>query len=497
MMEEIIQEREIHLSDYLVVLLKRKTVITVFFMITVSMTLLFTFLATPVYQSTARMIIDKESGSSPITGQRMDFENYQDHVMTFNTHFKLIKSQPVIDKVIDTLSLDQEKETLEISSIKQVLKQLKANVKLLLKIEETEPTPHEKHLALLESVQEKIDITQERDTRLLIIQVNDTEPAMAADMANAVSEKYIEFNLANKMASSQQTLEWLNNELYSLRKKLEDAEKAFFEYKQEHKLFSVAGKQKVTEQKIMEFNNRYLETRNLRVELDARINELTATRRGEGNLANVRSLVDNPIIETIYKKIVELELELNGQLKVFKESHPKILQLKGELEESRSRLGGEIQKELDNLKSERKVLAAREQTLEKTISEFETDALDSSSKELAYTIFQRNVDTSQNLYDMMVSRVKESNILQTSDTSNIRVVEKAAVPVTPVSPNKKRNFLLSIVLGLFGGIGLAFFLEYLDQTLRTEDEIRNEFGLPVLSVIPLADQAQATYGGKS
>ena len=496
-MEEMIQEREIHLSDYLVVLLKRKAVITAFFTITVSMTLLFSFLATPVFQSTARIVIDKESSSSPITGQRMDFENYQDHLMTFNTHFKLITSQPVMDQVIESLSLDRETNDLETSFFKKTVKQLKSNIKLLIKHEETESTPHEKYLSLLETVQGKITVSQERDTRLLAIQVKDTDAVLAADMANAVSEKYIQFNMANKMASSQQTLEWLNNELYSLRKKLEDAEKAFFEYKQDHKLFSVAGKQKVTEQKIMEFNNRYLESRNQRVELDAKINELTATRQGAGNLSNIRSLVDNPIIDTIYKKILELELELTGQSKIFKGGHPKILQLKSELEESRIRLNAEIQKELDNLKSERKVIAAREQTLEKTISEFESDALDASSKELAYTILQRNVATSQNLYDMMVSRVKESNILQTSDTSNIRVVEKAVVQVAPVSPNKKRNLLLGIVLGLFGGIGLAFFLEYLDQTLNTEDDIRNGFNLPVLSVIPLADQSHAAYGGKS
>jgi len=227
-MEEIIQEPEIHLSDYLVVLLKRKAVITAFFVITVSMTLLFTFLATPVYRSTSRMIIDKESSSSPITGQRTEFENYQDNVMTFNTHFKLISSQPVMDLVIDTLSLDRETEALEISSVKQVIKQLKTNIKLLLKIEKTEATPNEKHLSLVKAVQEKVTLIQERDTRLLAIQVDDINPNQAADMANAVCEKYIQFNLANKMASSQQTLEWLNNELYTLRKKLEDAEKAFF-----------------------------------------------------------------------------------------------------------------------------------------------------------------------------------------------------------------------------------------------------------------------------
>ncbi|WP_413907418.1 GumC family protein [Desulfobacula sp.] len=201
-------------------------------------------------------------------------------------------------------------------------------------------------------------------------------------------------------------------------------------------------------------------------------------------MANVRSLIENPIIDTIYGKIVDLELELTRLSKTFKSKHPKILQINSELTRSRKRLDQEIQKEFENLKSERKVLVAREKTLEKTVSEFESDALDSSTKELKYTILQRNVTTSQNLYDLMVSRVKESNILQTSDTSNIRLVEKAVIPIAPVSPNKKRNLLLSMIVGIICGAGLAFFLEYLDQTVRTEEDIALHFNIPVLSVIP-------------
>jgi uncharacterized protein involved in exopolysaccharide biosynthesis len=189
-------------------------------------------------------------------------------------------------------------------------------------------------------------------------------------------------------------------------------------------------------------------------------------------------------------------LEYSRLSKIYKDQHPKILQLQSELSKSRSRLTEEIKKELSNLKSERKVLLAREQNLEKTIAGFETDALNTSSKALKYSILKRNVDSNQNLYDLMLSRVKESNILQTSDTSNIRVVEKAMVPVRPVSPNKKRNLLLGAVLGLFGGIGLAFFLEYLDQTVRTEEDITSHFKLPVLSVIPEADRSE-THGASS
>ncbi|MBA3009313.1 MAG: GumC family protein [Proteobacteria bacterium] len=488
-MEEAIQEREIHLSDYFMVMLKRKALVIAFFVITVSVTMLFTFLSTPVYQSTAKLIIDKETASSPITGERTDYENYMSQTMTFNTHFKLIQSLPVINKVIETLKLDEE-QALEVNPLKEIIRQFKANIKLLLKLESKTQSPNEKRQNLIATIQEKITINQIRDTRLLTIEVKDKNQILAADMANTLAASYIEFNLANKMESSTQTLEWLNNELYELRKKLEDAEKVFFEYKQQNKVFSITGKQKMAEQKIEEFNNKYLEARNNRLVLDAKLNELSSNLRGTKEIANVRSLVDNPMIDTIYRKIVDLELELTRQSKIFKPLHPKVVQLKGELEKSRISLSEEIKKELANLKSERKVLVAREQALEKTISEFESDALDTSSKELKFTILQRNVNTSQNLYDLMVSRVKESNILQTSDTSNIRLVEPAMVPVDPVSPKKRRNLLLSIVLGIFGGVGLAFFVEYLDQTVRTEDDIHTHFNLSVLSVIPEADSSE-------
>jgi len=278
-----------------------------------------------------------------------------------------------------------------------------------------------------------------------------------------------------------------------LRKKLEIDERNFFEYKQQNKVFSIEGKQKLAERKIQEFNNRYLETRNKRLELDAKINELSKNIKGIKGVANVRSLINNPMIENIYAKMVDLEIEMTRLSKIFKSKHPKIVQAKSELDKTEKRLALEIQKERKNLKSQRKVLSAREATLEKTISEFESDALDTSGKELKFTILQRNMTTSQNLYDLMVSRVKESNILQTSSSSNIRMVETAQKPSSPVSPNKKRNLLLGIVLGLFAGIGLAFFFEYLDQTIRTEEDIQNHLNLPVFSVIPKADKS-VSYG---
>ncbi len=115
---------------------------------------------------------------------------------------------------------------------------------------------------------------QVRDTRLLNIAVRDKDPELAAAMADTLVEMFMQFNLGNKMEASRQTLEWLNNELYDLRTKLEEDERKFFEYKQENMVFSIEGKQQQAEHKIQEFNQRYLETRNRRMELDAKINAL-------------------------------------------------------------------------------------------------------------------------------------------------------------------------------------------------------------------------------
>lgn len=230
-MEEEISEKEIHLSDYYMVLLKHKALIISFFVITVSITALVTFLMTPVYQSSAKLIIDKESSSSPITGERTNYEDYMSHSMTFNTHFKLITSDPVIESLINTLELDKEgEEDLGVNPVTQVIQQFKDNVKLLLQMEKKDLSPHEKQLALMETVKEKISIDQIRDTRLLTVTVKDKNPGLAADMANTLANKYIEFNLSNKIESSKQTLGWLNNELYEMRKNLEQSEKEFFDY---------------------------------------------------------------------------------------------------------------------------------------------------------------------------------------------------------------------------------------------------------------------------
>ena len=235
------------------------------------------------------------------------------------------------------------------------------------------------------------------------------------------------------------------------------------------------------------------------MELDVKISELERHLNSPQGLAKVRFLLNSSFIEELYSRINTLEFEYAKMSRVYKSKHPKVVEVVKELSSSRKRLDEELLKELTNFRSRRTVLKAREAALEKTVGEFEQDALDSSTKELQYTILQRNVTTSQSLYDVMLSRIKASDVLKTSDTSNIRIVERATAAASPISPNKKRKFFMGIIMGLVGGGALAFFLEYLDQSLRSEEDVQSYLNLPVLSVIPEADKSSGygyTYGAK-
>ncbi|MBI9085351.1 MAG: GumC family protein [Desulfobacterales bacterium] len=490
-------EETIHLAEYWHVLVKHKAVVISALVITVTLTMLFTFLIAPVYRATVTMVIDKEKSTSSLTGERTDFESYVSQSLTFNTHFKLITSRPVIDRVVDKLDLDRldREKGLDTGFVNQVKAQIRENLRLLLGREEEILSPQDLRSRLVEKIQEKVDIENVRDTRLLRVRVEDVDPVLAARMANALAAAYIGFNNANRLESSQNTMAWMTDQLYEMKKKLEDAEQSFLDFKQKEKLFSIQGKQKMITQKIEEFSDAYLAARNKRLELDAKLEKLDALAASGDITAPGRSILNNPLIENLYSQLINAEVELNKLSKVYKHKHPKVLQINSLVDDTRRKLKEEFKKEQESLRMERSVLFSREKVMENTISDFEGDAMDTNRNALQYAILNRNVETYQKLYDILLAKIRESNVEDNQVASNIRIADAAAAPIDPVKPKKKLNLLLSLIVGLMTGIGLAFLIEYMDRSLRTEEDIQKYLGLPVLSVIPDAGDPKTAEDG--
>ncbi len=487
-----IEERDqaIDLAQYYYIIIKHKWLIIMTAILVISITIYFTARMRPVYQATVTIVVDTEN-KSPISNIN-NYSNYLTEMIAFKTHVELIKSRSVIEKVIKKLRFDKVKKVpdLEVHPLRKILSYYKKNLHLLIYGEEKVLTPEEKKVALINQIRGKIKIKEIKDTRLLKIYIEDNNPERAKEIANILAETYIEFNRENKLQYSQNTLQWMTDQLYDLQKKLEATETEFLAYKQKEKLFSVEGRQELISKKITDFNDEYLKTRNERMVLDAKLEQLKKLRKkyGKRNLLHIRSLIENSVIDNLYNQLIDLEVELSRLGKIYKSKHPKLVQISTKIVNTRRKISDEIQKELLNMKAKRALLLTREKVLQKTISDFENEALDINKKELKYMIYQRNMETTQKLYDALLSKLKESNISSNIDVSNIRITEMATTPIAPIRPDKRRNILLGIAFGILAGIGLAFFQEYLDQTIRTEEDIQKFLGLPVLTVVPKADR---------
>lgn len=492
--DETIDLSERNLYEYYEILYKHRWTIIPIFLIIVTLVMILTFLTTPVYQATATLVIDKEQTVSPLTGERMDYESYLSQSMTFKTHFKLIKSREVMLKLIRKLELDQvrEKQGMETRPWKILLARFKKNLSLILAREEEMLTIEDMQERLIIALQQKITIEEVRDTRLLNINVKDNNPELAREIANTVAAVYIEFDITNRLKYSKNTVSWMGDQLYEIKKKLEDAEQEFLEFKQAEKIFSIEGRQNIISQKIEEFNDTYIEARNSRLEIGAKLTELERSVSEKDSLIYARTLVGNSLIERLYSQLLEQEVELSRLSQVYKSSHPKMEQINTKKANILEKLEQEISREIEGMQAAREVLIVREKVLLDTITDFEKEAMDINAKELRYVILQRNVQTNQKLYETLLSKVKETNVTGSGYSSNIRITGEAVTPSNPILPKKKMNLLLSIIFGLMVGVGISFLLEYMDQTLRTEEDIEKYLNLPVLSVVPVGDLSNET-----
>lgn len=483
------KDQSAHLTEYIYILTKHRLLIIVSCLTMVTLTIVFTFRMKPVYRTTTTIVIEKQQRTSPITGERSDFESYVSESLTFNTHFKLITLRSVLEQVIKDLKLYREKE-LEVSFIKKLLGQFKKNIRLLLGLEEKLLSPQEIREQVIKALQEKIDIEEVRDTRLLKVNVEDHDPVMARDIANSLAQAYVDFDINNRTKSSQNTLIWLTDHLYEMKKKLEDAEEDFLSYKQNVNLISIEENQKIITQKITEFNDAYIRARNRRMELDAKLAQIEQVLKSSEDISHLRSLIASQFINDFYSQLMNAEVELSHITKVYKLKHPKVLQIKSKINDVRKKIHQEIRKELDNLMAEKAVMQAKETVLKKTMADFENEAIETNRNELKFTILKRNVEMNQNLYDALLGRLKEADVTAKINISNIRITDKAVLPNAPVRPNKLMNIILSIIFGLMTGIGVSFLWEYFDRTLCTEDDIQRYLNLPVLSVVPFVDQIE-------
>lgn len=373
------QLKDVTIKDYLVILKRRIWVILACFIFVVVWFTLQTYKKVPLYQATAKVLIERN----------------QPYV------------SPVQQVYAPATWIDREYVQSQINILTSRSMAKKVVEKLIASGDTTWVGVKEPEIYFLQGA--SVSIAQ--GTQMINIGYVQTDPIKAAKFANALTNTYIQQDMEKRTEVSKSATGWLEKELISVKKKLEQSDDNLNQYMLKNTIVSVPDIEK----------------------------------RTQGGL------------DALKTEKTSIENELAELSKRYKSKHPKIVALNTRLESVNKGIDDETKK-----------------------------LLDLNEKMIQYNALKREVESDKSLYESLLKRTKETEVTKELETTNIRIIDLATVPKAPFTPNRKRDIQMGVMLGILVGVGLAFFLEYLDSTIKTAEDIELYVKLPFLGYVPTA-----------
>jgi succinoglycan biosynthesis transport protein ExoP len=467
--------RDVHLLDYVLVLRKHQWMIIFFLLAVVTIVTIATFRMQPVYEATARVEVDRDSPNAfrfNEADQGDDYVDLEDYIVTQS---KILQSETLAMQTVKSMGLDR-------------LSEFGGNAG-----KPERPAPEGSDASLrrppaLGAFLGSLNVKRVPNSRLLDVTFETTDPVLAARIVNAHLNNFIEQNFRSRFEAATQASNWMAGQLNEMKIKVENAEDARLEYERENQIWTIDEKSDISTQKLSELEKQLTDAEGDRINKEA-VYQLAQS----GNYDAIAAVRESAVIQDILKQQTALSAQYADAVNQYGPKFPKVLRIQAQLKDLDELLGREKVNIGNQVEAEYRGARQRELLLKDALDEQREEVNKTAEKLVQYSILKREADTNKQLYDGMLQKLKEAGITAGLRSSNIRIVDPALIPSYPSRPNKSRNVLLSIMVGLLGGIGLALLREYLDNTVKTPDDIETLAHLPSLAVVP----ALANSSGKS
>jgi len=475
------EEKEINLRDYWKVIRKRQWTIIAFFLIVVITTAIGTFTMKPIYRGTTTIQINKENPQivdfkEIFAVNTMDMDYYQ-------TQYKILETRSLAKRIIQNLKLPEHPEFLPkpetpfqkwksniLNSISGLFTSSNPN---------KDPTESEKETAFVNQFLKKLKIEPIRNSRLVKIHFDSNYPELSTQVSNTLATTYIQQNLESRFTATQQAKEWLTGQLEDLKAKVERADEALHAFGSKHDIISLEEKENVTIQRLSELNEALT-----RAESERMAKEAIYKQTKDRNFDSLPSILENRLIMDLKQAYIQLEAQYMKLSETYKPEYPEMVRLKSQMQTIQRRIDGETNKIVTGVKNDYESSLRKESLLREAFEKQKVKAQVMKEKAIQYNILKRESDTNKELYKGLLQRMKEAGVSAGIMASNIQVVDQAELPTNPYKPNKRLNILLAAVVGLFLGVGLAFFFEYLDNTVKTPEDVEQLIRLPSFGMVP-------------
>jgi succinoglycan biosynthesis transport protein ExoP len=461
---------DIHLAEYWDVVLKRRRLIGICVALALVVGAVISLLSRPTYRATTTLDIEKDK-ASPVDVASGPVSYGSDNEF-LPTQTKLMKSREVAERVVERLNLAQNPQVHTKSAFSL----------------RNDPVASGKDLiaATALKVQEAVDVVPIRGTNLVELSFVASSPRQAADVANAIADAYIDWNLESKYQVVGQASQFLTTQIEQLKSEIDRKEQQLQAYGRSKDIVSVDPKANGTLQNLESLNKDYSDAVADRVSKEARYHEVQTARPD-----TIADTLSNGMVSQLRQDQAKLEREYAEKLNLFKPEWPAMQQLKAQIDKSHQHLDSVIQetvsKARDVARSDYLTALRREESLKGVLQGQKSEAMTLNTNAVEYTNLKTEVDTKRNMLDTLLKRNAETQVtsrLRGERLSNIRVVDRALPPNVRFRPSYRQNAIQSLFLGVAVGIALAFLLEYLDRSLRTAEQVERILRLPALGIIP-------------
>lgn len=478
---------EVHLRDYLDVIFRRKWLILSFLMLTFISTLIFTFASPKIY---------KASSAIEVSPQDQKITKFEEVVATevrtqefYQTQVDLLQNSALAGRVIEKLDLTEDPVVLEtlygdgnpgiVSTVKKWLE------KILIK-EKAENSPPEiskealKQRDLFKFMEDNLEVSPKRNSMLISVSFTSPDRRLSQNVVNAFVEEFVRWNMEKKLDASQLARDFLMKQIDRAKINLEKAEEDLNRFAKQAGIVSMDAKLNSIYRQLEELNSALAMAETDLINKESGYKQ--AIQDGPSHLTKV---MESPMIAELKADYARLQSEYEDLAVTFHDEYPEVKTLKTKMNSIGERINIEEKKILRAVENEYQAALKTVDTMRFRVEAQKQMAIDLNERATQYKIMAREVETNKGIYQSLLERTKEIESMAGVSSSNIHIVNKAMLPINPFKPKVKLNLLLAVVVGLMGGIGLAFFLEYFTDTITNPDEISDRFHIPILGVAPL------------
>jgi len=477
------------LREYLRVLIKRKWLVFSCLAIIFGVVALATMRSTRIYDAFGSIAINKTDPTilnfkESANGGGSDYYDPTD----IDTEVRILKSDLLALQVIKQLNLDKQPEFGGTEPA--------PSDSLALTTDALQPDS-EKTSTLLAGFKGGLRVTLVPNTRIIEIHYRSADKNLAANVVNTLINTYIEQNFKTRFESTMQASDWLSKQMVDLEMKVQTSQEKLVQYQKQHEILGIDEKQNITTSKLDELNKELTAAESDRMGKesiyrlvqsgDPDTAAAAATTAGSGTLG---------LMERMREQQADLKIQVAQLSTQFGTSYPKVVQLNTQLKEVDAQLQTEMTKVVSRVRSGYLAALQHETMLRQALDNQKQEANKLNESAIEYSLLKRDVESYRTLYEGLMEKLKEAGVTAGLRSNNIRSVDKARVPTYPSEPNVPRNLTFALALGLSTGIGLAFLLEGIDNTVRTPEQAQAISALPSLGMIPLGSRGSIEAAAK-